>query len=325
MSAVSSDTVQRLLKSESRPSSGKDRQSGTKEVMPSVLIPMAKHSKARAGLEFVSSFFTDKQLVKATLMHIPPSQAAVWAEETSYESVDLLETQAAAADKKGRAVVEHASRLLQAAGFPAENIKEKVASPMMSKAQDIIREARTGMYDAVVLGRRVQEGLADLMDQSVCREMLEGLSDSISFPLWLCRLPEKDRKNVLLCVDGSEPSDRITDHVGFILSHASNHSVTVFHVHDPAKVDPLEAECIVNQAVELLVEAGVHPERINPVTRRGSSPARLISEEYDSGGYAAVAIGSAGSDRGFWNKLFVGSVAQTVFKDLHGAALWICF
>jgi nucleotide-binding universal stress UspA family protein len=306
-------------------SAGELPQEVPQSTTPNLLIPLAKHAKAGAGVEFVTHFFTDKTAIQLTLMHIPPSPAAVWAEETSYESVDLLDTQARTARKHGQVVVEDAGRKLRSAGFLAENIKDKVAPPQMSKAKDIIREAQNGLYDAVVLGRRVQEGLADVMDQSVCREMLEGLSHAISFPLWLCRLPEPGRKNVLLCIDGSDPSDRIAAHVGFILSHDQGHTATVFHVHDPAKSYPLEAEVLVKNAVEILADEGMSADRIDRRIARGTNPARLIREEYNAGSYAAVALGSAGAGRGFWNKLFVGSVAQTIFKDLRGAALWVCF
>jgi len=305
--------------------SGREKTETTDPTDRHLLLALSKHSKAGAGLQFVSNFFTAKDHVRLTLMHIPPSQAAVWAEETSYESLDVLETQAAAADKKGRMVVDEARRKLIAAGFDKEKIEDKVSSPQMSKAHDIIREAREGRYDALVLGRRAQVGLADVMDHSLCREMLEGLADSISFPLWIGRLPEHGRKNVLLCADGSDPSDRMADHTGFILAREPGHTVTVFHVHDPAKSDPMDAECVVERTVDVLIEAGMPEERIAMMIRRGTNPARLIQEEYDAGKYAAVAIGSAGSDRGFWNKMFVGSVAQAVFKELHGAALWICF
>lgn len=182
MTASPSDTVLRHMAAQRAASSGTKSEDEPPMVTPNLLVPLAKHSKAKAGLEFISHFFTNKEAIRLTLLHIPPSQAAVWAEETSYESIDLLETQAITADKKGRVVVEHAKRQLQAAGFPGENIESKIDPPQMSKARDILREARNGMYDAVVLGRRVQEGLADVMDQSVCREFLEGLSDSISFP-----------------------------------------------------------------------------------------------------------------------------------------------
>lgn len=325
MSGHSSDSVIRHILAEGLSPSGRAGADSSAPMEPHLLLPLAKHSKAGAGLDFITRFFSSRESVRVTLMHIPPSQAAVWAEETGYESLNLLETQAATAAKKGRVVVDSARAKLKAAGFDPEKIEDKVASPQMSKAADIIHEARKGKYDAVVLGRRVQEGLADVMDQSVCRELLESLADHISFPLWLCRLPEHDRSNVLLCVDGSDPSDRITDHVGYMLSLEPAHSVTIFHVHDPSKSTPMESEAIVNNAVNVLVEAGMPKERIAQMVRRGSNPARLIEQEYEAGNYAAVAIGSAGTDRGFWNKLFVGSVAQSVFKNLHGAALWVCF
>lgn len=294
-------------------------------VTPHLLIPLSKHSKAGAGLDFIMRFFTAKESIRLTLMHIPPSQAAVWIEETGYESLDLMETRAAEADKRGHKVVDDAKRRLKAAGFDEENIETMVAPPQMSKAHDIIREGREKRYDAVVFGRRVQAGLADVMDKSICRELLEALTQYISFPIWLCRLPELDRTNVLLCVDGSEPSNRMADHVGYMLSHEPGHRVTVFHVHDPSKTDPMDGEAIVDHAVDILKEAGLSEERIDRLVQRGSNPSRRIQEEYDAGNYAAVAIGSAGADRGFWNKLFIGSVAQNVFKELHGAALWVCF
>lgn len=325
MAISPSDAVLRHLRAAGSVPSGDNSLGDMLSATPDLLIPLAKHSKAGAGVDFITHFFTNKAAIRLTLMHIPPSQAAVWAEEMSFESLDVLETQAAAASKQGRAVVDHAGRKLRAAGFPAENITDKIASPQMSKAKDIIHEASKGMYDAVVLGRRIQGGLADIMDQSVCRELLEGLSHAISFPLWLCRLPEPGRTNVLLCVDGSDPSDRIADHVGFILSHDPGHTVTVFNVHDPAKSNPMDAEAVINHAVEVLVEAGMSKDRIIQRIVRGANPARLIREEYHGGNYAAVALGSAGAGRGFWNKLFVGSVARTIFKDLRGAALWVCF
>ena len=325
MATTPSDTVLRHLRAAGSSPSGEASPDGKPSTSPDLLIPLTKHSKAGGGLDFITSFFTDKTPIRLTLMHIPPSPAAVWAEEKSFDRLDELEIQAMAADKRGRSVVEHAGRKLRAAGFPAENIREKIAPPQLSKARDIIREAGKGLYDAVVLGRRVQEGLGDVMDQSVCRELMEGLSHAVSFPLWLCRLPEPGRTNVLLCVDGSDPSDRIADHVGYMLSHVAGHAATVFHIHDPAKSDPMDAEAIVNHAVEVMVEAGMPEDRIIQRIVRGTNPARLIREECREGGYAAVALGSAGADRGFWNKLFVGSVARTLFKGLRGAALWVCF
>ncbi len=325
MTMHDTDTISRFVAATSASSAEQKAEQPVDSLDRHILLALSKHSKAGAGLEFVSRFFTEREHVRLTLLHIPAPLSAVWAEETSYESLDVLETRAAAVGKAGQKVIDDARRKLVAAGFDAEKIEDKLASPQMGKANDIVHEARSGHFDAVVLGRRAQVGLAEIMDQSVCRELMEGLAQSISFPLWVCRLPEPGRKNILLCVDGSDPADRMADHVGFMLAREPGHSVTVFYVHNPAKEEQMEAEAVVDHAVEILTQAGMPTERINKNIHRGSNPARSIQEECDSGKYAAVAIGSAGTDRGFWNSLFVGSVAQAVFKDLHGAALWICY
>lgn len=325
MVASAPDTVSRFVMAAGLSPSGREKSASPDSLDRHLLLAVSKHSKAGAGLDFISNFFTNKEPVRVTAMHIPPSAPAVWAEEASYESLNALEAQAATTDKQGRMVVEHAKRKLVAAGFNGDKIEESVALPQMTKAHDIVRIAREGRFDAVVLGRRAQVGLADVMDHSVCRDLLEGLADSISFPLWISRLPERDRKNVLLCVDGSDPSDRMADHTGFMLAQEPGHTVTVFHVHDPGKASLMEAEAVVNHTIDILKEAGMPEERIAMMIRRGSNPARLVQEEYNHGKYAVVAIGSAGSDRGFWNKMLVGSVAQKVFKELQGAALWVCF
>jgi nucleotide-binding universal stress UspA family protein len=289
-----------------------------------LLIALSAHSKAGAGLDFITHFFTERAHISLTLFHIPTSQAAVWAEETSYETLDVLETRAAASAGKGRKLVEDARRRLVAAGFDPEKISERLATPQMSKGHDIVREAGGGKYDAVVLGRRAQVGLGEVMDKSVSRQMLEGLCNAISFPLWICRLPEADRRNVLLCVDGSPPSERIADHVGFMLAREPGHAVTVFHVCQNGGCSP-ESRAVVDRAVALLREAGMPEARIRTEIRPGSTPSRLIEDEYHAGRYAALAIGSSGTGRGLWNKFFVGSVASTVFRQLSGAALWVCF
>jgi nucleotide-binding universal stress UspA family protein len=302
--------------------SGRER--GEDDLDRHLLVALSAHSKAGAGIEFITHFFTAREHVGLTLFHIPANQAAVWAEEASYETLDALETRVAASAGKGRRLVADARRTLVDAGFDPEKIVDKVVTPQMGKGHDLIREAARGRYDAVVLGRRAQVGLGEIMDKSLSRQLLEGLSHSISFPLWICRLPEHDRRNVLLCVDGSPPSERMTDHVGFMLAREPGHTVTVFHV-SPGGADTPEVRKVTDRTVALLVEAGMPEERIAVTVRAGTSPARLIEAEYHAGRYAAVAIGSSGAGRGLWDRLFVGSVARTVFDDLSGAALWVCF
>lgn len=290
-----------------------------------LLLAVSPIAKARAGLEFVSSFFTNKDQVRLTLMNVLPAQGVVWDEEKDFESLELMESRTEAGERKAHKVLDDAKRGFTAAGFPAGNIEIKITPSQMSKGHHIVREGRSGQYDAVVLGRRTQMKIEELMDKSVSRELLESLSDRISFPFWICRPPEHGRRNVLLCVDDSAPSERMADHVGFILADEPGQDVTVLHVHDSGKRTLAESEATMAKAVNIMTTAGMPEDRITRHILHASNPARSILQEIHAGKYAAVAIGSAGSDRGLLDKLLVGSVARKIFKELRGASLWVCF
>ena len=65
-------------------------------------------------------------------------------------------------------------------------------------------------------------------------------------PFWTCRKPDLERKNVLLCVDGSEPALRMADHVGFILAQERTQEVTLFVVVKPGEKASEGAEKIIS-------------------------------------------------------------------------------
>ena len=92
---------------------------------------------------------------------------------------------------------------------------------------DIAKEGKIGHYDAVVLGRRGYLVFECFLQDSVTREILDR---KIDFPIWVCRQFEENRKNVLLCVDGSKQSLHIADHVGFVLKDEEEHTVTILHI-----------------------------------------------------------------------------------------------
>jgi hypothetical protein len=51
-------------------------------------------------------------------------------------------------------------------------------------------------------------------------------------PLWICPESDLQRKNVLVCVDGSDNAYRAVDHVGFILAGENQHGITLLHVNN---------------------------------------------------------------------------------------------
>lgn len=52
--------------------------------------------------------------------------------------------------------------------------------------------------------------------------------------------------------------------------------------------------------------------------------AKTINREVNQGQYAAVAVGRIGTGQGFFEKIFMGSVTDTLFRVIEKASLWIC-
>ncbi len=153
---------------------------------------------------------------------------------------------------------------------------------------------------------------------SVSREMLDR---DVDFPLWICRRPEMGRKNVLLCVDETEPSLRIADHVGFILNGEEDHNVTLFHVDSG---EGKNVDVILQQAHTQLTENALPPERIKILVKRSNKVVKTILEEVERGAYAAVAVGRGGAKpKGMFKKWMIGSRSTNLLEILEKAALWV--
>ena len=61
------------------------------------------------------------------------------------------------------------------------------------------------------------------------------LWESITFPIWICRNTERDRKNVLVCVDGSEECLRVADHVGYMCGPCARNSTRASKCSKPSR------------------------------------------------------------------------------------------
>ena len=204
-------------------------------------------------------------------------------------------------------------------GFKHEQVGTKFQVRQRSKVLDIIQEGEKGLYDAVLLGRRGLSWLEAAFDESVTKELVE---KRCNFPIWICRRPDLERKNVLLCVDGSEAAYRIADHVGFILAEEKDQKVTLFVVKKPGAKEG--ADSILSKSREQLFGNGFPAEMAKTKVVESGNVTKAILREAEQGKYAAVAIGRTGRGRGRMKKIFMGSVGDTLFHDLERAALWTC-
>jgi len=156
-----------------------------------------------------------------------------------------------------------------------------------------------------------------LFSESVSDEML---AEEIDSPLWICRDIEEGGENVLLCVDGSDASLRMADHVGFMLNRESSHRITILYVNNGQDENE---ELIINRAKNLLQDNGIGPGIISEKVIQSKRVLVAILKETKKNDYAVVATGLAGHYYSGLKGLFFGSASSGLAEKLTKAALWV--
>ncbi|MFO7985405.1 MAG: universal stress protein [Desulfatiglandaceae bacterium] len=286
-----------------------------------LLVTVSEKKSALYGVRFVGHFFSNKDSIKVTLFYTAPKPPSVWEGEKTLEGERQREQQTKEQETKGRRALEEAKKTLGMMGFHQDQLETKLIVRKTSKVDEIIREGSEGLYDAVVLGRRGLSRFEEAFDESVSRKLLE---EKCNFPVWVCRRPDLERKNVLICVDGSDAAYCIVDHAGFILKEEPDHKVTLLLVRRKGKISTSEADEIVSKSKEILLRHEFPEKKTRiEVVDDGNVP-KTIMEHAEEGKYAVVATGRTGMDRGLFKKMFMGSVSQTLFRELEKSTLWTC-
>jgi len=285
-----------------------------------ILVTVGRDSSALFGLRFVSSFFQDKSRVSLTLFStaaspLPLPASAGVRERTQHEAMRSKR------ERQCRESLDKARAYCLASGFSEDHIRSKQHFHKLSTAMDIVREAERGLYDAVVLGSRGLSWLEEFMADSVSKETLDA---RLTIPLWVCRKPAFERRHVLACVDDSEQSFRMVDHVAFILENEPSQHVTLVNVYDPHSGDRVFADALFERCEHILTHGGLEKGRIRRRYVEDYNVARAILGLAARDRFAAVAAGRTGEDKGFLRRVFMGSVSGALFHQLTGSALWLC-
>jgi len=279
-----------------------------------LLVTLSERQDGLFGVRFVGNFFAEKGSMKITLLYTTPRAPSLW------ESDLHTDSQARKSETTGRQALETAKAHLLKNGFEPDQVITKLQGRRVSKVMEIIQEGAKGLYDAVVLGRRGLSWLEQAFDESVTKGLLE---EACTFPIWVCRRPDMDRRHVLACVDGSAASDRMVDHIAHILHQENGQSVTVIGVGKEGRINDKDTGTILSKSREMLINRGFSSERIHLKGIEEGSASKAILKEADEGRFAAVAVGRTGTGQGLLKKIFVGSVSQALFQQLQGAALWL--
>jgi hypothetical protein len=211
--------------------------------------------------------------------------------------------------------------LLDVAGCDPEKVDIKTVQSRKGVVREIIDEAHSGLYDAVALGRKGFSWFETLFEDSVSHEILWR---DIDFPIWICkRASEHERRNVLLCVDGSAPSLRMADHVGFMLRKQEQQAVTLFHVAENKIPTDDSLQEMFRESRTALMENGLPEERIEYKVVVSKNVARSVINEACKGTYAAIALGKRGTSPKAMENFFPSSLCIRLMRLCETTSLWI--
>lgn len=285
-----------------------------------LLLAVGDERAASYNLRFLKDTFDSFCDIGLTLFYAAPRSPLWDRQEAGLPPSDAAPSPPAPRGK-GRKALEDAKRwITEVAGCDGKNVRTKVARSRTGTARELISEARDGLYDALLLGRRGFTWFEEIFENSVCHELLW---QDIDFPIWVCKRPSQvSRQNVLLCLDGSAPSLRMADHAAYMLADEPRQSFTLFHVAQKGYGDARPG--VFDEALAVLAEHSIPEERIEMKMVTGNNAVKAILKEARAGNYAAVAVGrrGAGSQTRMEN-LFPSTVSVNLLRQLQETALWI--
>jgi nucleotide-binding universal stress UspA family protein len=284
-----------------------------------LLLTISKDYTAQYSISFVESFFKNKDDLLIDLLYIAPNPRKNLAlDSESGQNVSEAEHLAATYKRQGTEALNNAQNILQKYGFSPEQIRKDLYFKQFSTVQDIIYYSHKGSYDALLLGRRGISFLEELLEDSVSKQVL---NEKIDFPLWICRKPEKNRQNILLCADGSPESLRVADHVGFIMQNQTEHKITIFHIQNNSSYNATE---IIKKTKEQIINNNFPQHLIEEKVAQGKNIGQTIFNHALNNNYAVIAMGRTGEHQSGISKFFMGSTSSYIFKNLDKVSLWVC-
>lgn len=287
------------------------------------LVTISNDANILYGVKFICSFFRQIADHQVTLLHICNRDDKDMAGTISKMWQGPSDGVQGQLTIQARKSIDKAKKLLSRHKMSVDQVMTKTYVERYGKVQDILIEGGKGCYDAIILGRRASYSLQWMFERPADETAHAIAKDSgCTTPLWFCPEPLPGRKNVLLCVDGSENSCRAVDHVGFILATQNHQHVTLFHVETGG--DKKSAD-IFAKAETILHEHGIDNERISRNTAWGLTVVGAILSEIKKRGYAAVAVGLHGEKQGLAKNLNLGgSTTVKLISKIEKASLWCC-
>ncbi|WP_319541334.1 universal stress protein [uncultured Pseudodesulfovibrio sp.] len=288
-----------------------------------LLLAIGDDRAASFNLRFLKELFNDISDIRVTLFYVAPKLASWHMHEETVTPTEegLVELMAHKKDKGQKALEEARRWLKDMTGCSGDNVHIKVVHSKTGTVRELIDECRSGLYDAMVLGRKGFTWFEEVFENSVCHELIW---QDVDFPIWICKRPSSEpRQDILLCLDGSDASLRMADHASYMLADETKHNFTLFHV---AKWDyeTAIAEELFSKAIAVMKKNGVTEDRITSKCVVAKNVVKAIIQETAASSYMAVGVGRHGTTkRNKKEKMFPTSVSVNLLRQLTDTALWV--
>ncbi len=302
-----------------------------------VLLAYDGTTPSRQAVAYLDRVFGHREDFGVTVCVIarrPPSYLLQSGGGKSFlEKEDLLDRAISESLAQAREVAERGRALFSV--LPPEAVETKVSLQSGDLAYEIIREAESGYYDAIVVGRR---GLSRVT-QGFMGSVSYKLAQHARVPVWMVAGKEWNHR-VLVAVDLGEPGFRVVDHVAYTFARDPRVEITLLHVVYPWVGAEPRTQTLKRVARELEVseeeetrgfferarkrfeEEGLPSERVRvKIVRSIFGPASAILREARREGYGTVVVGRRG--RGGFKGLLLGSVSTKIISTLKDRAVWL--
>lgn len=304
-----------------------------------ILVAVDGSTYSNNAVKYLGSLFAQQPEVKIHLLSIiscpnlPPGKE--WMDEL--ELMNCLSPEAQKRLRSAKTYMKNAIVKFNGLGIGPERITTEVKLARQSIGLDIVNEARQGLFDALVIGRRGITKLEELVMGSISEIILKKCHD---LPIWIID-GRVDSHKFLVPIDGSFSAMMAVDHLAHILQDNNHCQITLFHssamLSNACKIIPQDfyeqwgrawceehlsrPDSLFHAPKQILIDSGIQADNISWLhTSKGIEASRQILRQALIDDYGTIVIGRRGKD--VKKGIFKG-VSDRVVLMGDQVAIWI--
>lgn len=304
-----------------------------------LLVAVDGSTYSNNTIHYLGTLFGPREEVKLHLLSIIPCGILPPGKEWMDER-ELLNSLPQEATKRMRSIktyMKNATDKLGRLGIGPDRITTEIKLASGSISDDIINEARRGLFDSLVIGRRGITKLEELIIGSISEDIFKKCHD---VPIWIID-GRVDSHKFLVPIDGSICSMMAADHLSHILQGDKHCDITLFHssamLASANSIEPSDfydkwgrdwceehmgrPDSLFHAPKQILVESGIPAENIKWLhSSKGIEASRQIIRQALIDDFGTIVIGRRGGDA---KKGFFRGVSDRVVLMADRVAIWI--